>query len=327
MKTIAMAVVVVLSTFAVSASSLSITAETDQISSLPGIPITLTLTVENTTDISQKLPGRMVLEVQPEHGQPFVPSVLGFPVAGLPDEYRDLQNLDPHEKRTFEIPLSAALMSGAMADPRLWSPGTYGLQLFFHDELRNEDVLRFGLRGLLGAGSISSEPMVSSRATIHIKQPAGIDAEIWNALISRTQGRGLLLTDDVEADRIAKELWPIAGDSAYMPYLITYMRYVPRKDFDPIWDRVIEHNPGHPVAEQARLLRATVKAQEAKSAIYSGGNLQEILAKTEEARAELAALQEGSQHDLLRIRARNALAKMGNREQIIQTYREVAPNR
>ncbi len=325
MKRIIAALLSLLATFSVTASSLSVKAEADSATALPGIPIRLILTVENTSDGALTLPNLLVVETRADTGPPFIPDVLDIPVSSVPDEYRDARRLRAGERRVYEIPLSSNLTDGAMADPRLWTPGTYRLRVLMHDDLRNDDVHQFGLDRLLGAGRIHSPLIASSEATIRIEAPAGIDSEIWAALLEKTEGRGLGRTRDDQADAIAKELWSLPGTSAYKPYLVAFMRHTPIEELKPIWKQVTERYPAHPVAEVIRLGRAEAKAHEAKAEISRGGDLGAILRQTEEARAELTALEKEARNDLVRIRARNALAAVKSRERLTEMYRDLAP--
>ena len=217
MKRITLALLSLLATLSVAASSLSVTAEADPQSALPGVPIRLIVTVENTSDREHTVPGLFVVQAHADAGAPFVPDVFDIPVMPLPDEYREARTLQAGKKRVYEIPLSSTLTDGAVADPRLWVPGTYRLQVLLHDDLRNDDVHQFGLDGLLGAGRISSPLLVSSQAKVRIDEPAGVDREIWSTLLAKTEGRGLARTRDDRADAIAKELWARPGTSAYKP--------------------------------------------------------------------------------------------------------------
>ena len=310
----------------VTASPLSITVEVDPPSALPGIPVSLILTVENTSDVPQTVPSRTVLIARPASGERFIPDAVGVLVKAFPYEYRDERVLRPGQKRAYEIPLATALTDGAMADPRLWKPGTYQLQLFLHDDLRDDDVDQFGLDELLGAGRISSPLLVSPEATLRVEKPTGVDAEIWTMLLDKTQGRGLLRNDERASDTIAKELWSRAAKSPYMPYLIPYMRYTPRPELKDKWRQLVEADPNHPVAEAIRLGNAEMKALEAETAIFHGGDLDAILSQSDEARAELATLAKDARHDLIRVRARHELTKLKSRERLTELYREVAPN-
>jgi len=307
------------------ASSLSMSAEADPRSALPGVPVRLIVTVENKSDVRQTLPERMVIQVRPENGEPFIPEVFDQPVKMLPEEYLEARTLKPAEKRIYDIPLATELTAGAMADSRLWAPGIYGLRLYFHDDLQSDPVSYFGLDGLLAAGRIRSPLLVSSEATLHVEQPTGVDAEVWATILKKTEGRGLLINGLTKSDPLARELF--ARDSAYMPYLIDYMKSTPHDQFEAIWSRIIKYDPDHPVVESVRLARARTKAYEAENSISKGANLQTILAQTDEARSELEALQKDARQDLVRIRSRNALAKVKSRERLVEMHREMASKR
>lgn len=310
------------------AAPLSVAARVEPASALPGIPVRLLVTVENTSDVLQTMPHLLVVRARPDGREMFIPEVLDFPVKALPEEYDDAARaLKAHESRTYEIPLGGSLTSGAMADRRMWLPGTYTLQAFFHDDLRNDDVHRFGIDGLLGAGRIGSSLVASSAATLRIETPTGIDEAIWLTILEKTGNRGLALNDERSSDAIARELWTRAGMSAYMPYLLTYMRYVPRDELQAMWATVVARDPNHVVAEEIRLGQAQMKAMRAEAGISTGGELSTIVEETEAARAEIAALAHNSRHPLVQLRAAKALAAVKSRERIVELYRDIAPKR
>lgn len=305
-------------------SSLSITAAADPPSALPGVPVSIVLKVENTSAVAQKLPKLFVLQVSRDGGKAFIPDGLGSPVKALASEYDEVsRTLGPRETRTYEIALgNNYLTAGPMADPRLWVPGNHVFRVFLHDELREGDVHALGLERLLAAGRVSTPLLVSSEATLHVEKPSGVDADIWAKILEMTEGRGLSRNRDDASDAIANELWAVAGHSAYMPYLVGYMRSVPRAQWEGIWQQVIERHPTHRVAEELRLARASSRALQARSSAVDGGDLQVLLRSADDARSELAELQKNARHDLIRIRARKELEKLKTREELIELHRE-----
>jgi len=74
-----------------------------------------------------------------------------------------------------------------------------------------------------------------------------------------------------------------------------------------------------------RFGRAQAKALDAEAEIARGGDLEAILRATDEARAELTGLQKEARHDLVRVRARQALLAVKSRERLIEKYRDTAP--
>jgi hypothetical protein len=327
-RTILAAAALLLMAFPAAASSPSLTAEADPASTLPGLPVRLRLTVNNTSSVPLTVPHKMVLEVRAESGEPFLaapaPELL---VAYLPDEYRDDRTVAAGQSRVFDVPLAETITDGRFADSRLWTPGTYGLRLLMHDDLDAGEIHQFGVHGLLAARQISTPLFVTSEATLHIEQPAGTDAEIWSAILAKTGGRGLYLVGSTAAEKIATELLPRVGDSAYMPYLHGYVWSLPLEKRQVFWKRVLELDPNHPVAEGIRLGGALRKAKEAEASISKGGDLDSILRRTDEARAELQLLASEAKHDLLRVKARTALNGIKSRERIVEMHRELAPKR
>lgn len=103
------------------------------------------------------------------------------------------------------------------------------------------------------------------------------------------------------------------------------MRYTPIEELKPVWKQIIEQYPAHPVTEVIRFGRAEAKAHEAEAEISRGGDLASLLQQTEEARAELKALEKEARHDLVRIRVRHALATVKSPERLKEMYRDLAP--
>jgi len=308
----------------ISGAPLTISVQVDPPAALPGVPVSLILDVENTSNRSQVIPSRMILVVRPSAGEAFVPTSVGASVRPFPEEYRDERTIGPGETKRYEIPVADQLTAGAMTDRRLWNPGAYDFQLVLRDDLRDSDIERSGVNALFSARANSSL-LISSPAKLQVENPTGVDAEIWSTLLEKTGGRGLLRNDDRQSDAIARELWGRAADSAYRPYLIAYMKYTPREELVAKWREIVDKDPSHRVAETIRLGNAQMKALEAETALTRGGSFETILAQTEQARSELQTLAAtNSRHDLLRVRARRELAKLRSREELAAAYRERA---
>lgn len=326
MRRTLMALTFMVAAFQAAAASLAVTARVEPESALPGIPVRVVLTVANAGDTPQTLPRLWVIQARNESGLVFIPEVLDFPVKALPEEYDErARTLNARETKTFEVPLGTTLTSGAMADPRLWEPGTYTVQVFLNEKLRANDIYAYGLGGLLGAGRISAPLLPSSTATLRIEKPTGIDAEIWTTIREKTNNLGFAVYGEVEADALVNALWARAGQSAYMPYLLGYMRYTPRETLEARRDEVVKRNPQHPVAEGIRIGRAQMKVVRARAAMYAGSSdLESVLEQVDEARAELSVLQTDVRQDVLRVQARKSLLEIAPREKWIEEYREVA---
>lgn len=337
MKRIAMLSIVLLTALTASAQPaaaarvdrpLKITARTEPSVALPGIPVVLVLTVENMSGVPQTLPKKLLIEARRQSGEAFLPGgVPATPVLGWPDEYRDALTIEPGQSRVFHYPLAPELTSRVMADPRMWEPGSYALRVLMHDQLQNDDVVAFGAHGLLGAGRISTPLLASTDATLRVEKPAGLDAEIWAAIVDRTGGRGLAMNPEERADAIARELWPRAADSAYGPYLVYYVRNASPEQRKQMWEQVIKRDPNHPVAQTIRIAAARRMALEAKWSIAKGADLPTVLTQTEQARATLVSLAGEVKNDLLRIAVRNALAEMKSREELAEMHRDLAPRK
>jgi hypothetical protein len=328
MNRIAMLSIALLTALTAGAGPLSIKVQVDPAMALPGIPVHLVLAVENTSGVGQKLPELFTLEATPESGQAFLPNALPeFPVQTFPKEYHDALTIGPGQTRVYDLPLASELTARVVGDPRLWEPGSYGLRVYFHDELRNEDIARFGLHGLLGAGRISTPLLASAGATLRIERPSGIDAEIWNAIVKKTVGRGLAISTEEDSDAVARELWARSQESAYGPYLVYYIRKVTAEKRKEIWAKVIERDPSHPIAQTIRIASARRMALEAKWSIEKGADLAPLLARTEQARRALKTLASEVTSDLLRIAVQSALTEIKSREELIEIHHEIAPKR
>jgi hypothetical protein len=307
----------------ISAAPVTISVQIDPPVALPGVPVSLILDVENTSNKPQVIPSRVLLLVRASEGEAFVPSTVGASVQPFPEEYRDQRTIPPGETRRYEVPVANDLTAGAMMDPRLWNPGKYDFQLILRDDLRDTDIERFGLNALFSGRA--SDALITPPATLQVEKPAGTDAEIWSLLLEKTGGRGMLRNDDRQSDAIARELWNRAANSPYRPYLIAYMRYLPHDELIIKWREIVEKYPSHRVAETIRLGDAQVKALEVEKALTQGGDLEEILARAEQARNQFQALAAtDSRHDLVRVRARRELGKLRSREEMVAAYRERA---
>lgn len=285
--------------------------------SLPGIPVAAVLTVTNSGAAAVSVPSSFVVRVSNEEGDSFLAAQAPeFAVRTLPAEYAGMRSLAAGETRTFEIPLASALTDGVMGDERLWRPGRFAVQVLLHDELRVEDVIRFGVDGLLAAGRIGSPLSESTVATLRIDAPVGADARVWHAIVDETGRRGLARIREKDAAHLAGRLWSDAEQSAYWPYLLAYVRVASADEGDVLINRVVARDPDHPVAQVMRLGRATAKARQAETMLDQGRSLEDAIRITSEARHELEELSRHAASDLVRRRSSLALANVKTAEQL-----------
>ena len=137
MKTAIILAVALSSTLHLAASDLSIRASLDREHSLPGIPVTVRFDVTNGGKAEAKVPRLVGLGVTPAHQAAFAAGeVLQERMHTIPGFYEDDELVvRPGETRRFELPLGETLASGWFADPRLWKPGRFSLQVCLGEKL------------------------------------------------------------------------------------------------------------------------------------------------------------------------------------------------
>jgi hypothetical protein len=322
-RTISSGLVVLALAMTAAAQPLSIGVRVVPESALPGVPVSLRLSVRNRSNRVQMVPSLMLIRVRHADGTTFFPSVSETPVRVFPEEYSDLRAVAPRTARVFEVPLAEDLTAGAMADPRLWAAGDYEVQLILHDLSSTLDAVAYQRGNQHPPRAAGDAPLVTPYAVLRVEVPRGVDADIWSKIVERTHGRGLMVTPEGDADAIARELWGGGERSFYLPYVVRYTRHNSGEESAAICAAILERYPRHPVADVVRLSALDVLSREAETMAFNGGDLSAALQKAEVARVELDKLRKVATSGLHRLRITRVLTAVPSAAKLKEIHREM----
>ena len=184
---------------------------------LPSIPVTLRVTMENTARQRAELPREVFLLVTPEGGEPFVArnATRG---AGINEsngaifvKYWPETFVEPRKTVTLEI------------EP----DGAFGVPLWFEDE-RIHRPGRYRLEVLLGYGvatdtrfrALEHALVRSTPATLEVSEPQGDDATVWAALQALFEKRPAVDDDGHDRRAAKKEILTKYPDSTYAGWVL-----------------------------------------------------------------------------------------------------------
>lgn len=284
---------------------------------LPSAPVWISCEIRNATDHPVALPTKYIIEFTPPSGDPFLAWQVTSFVAPLPDAYELQPPLQPGETRVVDFPSGSQLADGIFADKRLWQPGPWTFRVILSSELRGDRLERVPWSGLMGAGFVTTAPLVTPMIRLTVEEPAGIDAEAWKALRA-LPSFGVL--DLPKGSDVAMQLWDKYRSSRYAPYFgIFAARYVKRtggedrfKVAQNIYERVIALDRDAVVSDGLRFGSAFGKALDARAM----DDLATAVRKTNDARAALEPVIPQAKHELTRVQARNELRKLKSPEEL-----------
>lgn len=316
------AIAIILSAFVVAtaaADDLIVTAASVSPSSvLPSAPVWISCDIRNTTDHPVALPTKYIIEFTPPKGEPFLAWQVTSFVAPLPEAYELQPALQAGETRVIDFPTGSGLDDGIFADKRLWQPGTWSFRVILSSELRSDRLERVPWSGLMGAGFATSPVLVTPTIRLTVEEPAGIDAEAWNALVGLKSGVGTLYGPKGSA--IAKQFWEKYGESRYALYFgLAAAQHILQtgseerfKVVHDINERVIALDRDAVVSDGLRFGPAFGKALDARDM----ENLGIAIRKTSDARAALEPVVAQAKHELTRVQARNEIRKLKSPEEL-----------
>lgn len=263
------ALVISLSFISASASPapLSISAEIKPTRTLPGIPVSVLMTVTNEAKKTHRLPRQFVVEVIGSDSGPFLANggSRAFLVGRVPEVYESSLDLAPAETRTFQIPLGYSIaFPGYLSDPALLVPGTYRLRLIFSEKLQED--------GLPSVGFFDRTLpfMETNEMVLEVQRPEGQDAEVLAQLRASynvaTLG-SLNATKQIEfAERYAVRF----QESSYSPWLaVLAPTRTLAEGFEKIL-KVLEMNPDPLLADRIRVSLADIQHHLWVQARYEG---------------------------------------------------------
>jgi len=285
---------------------------------LPSTPVWISCDIRNATDHPVALPTKYIIEFTPPKGEPFLVWQVTSFVAPLPEAYELQPPLQPGETRVVDFPTGSGLDDVIFDDKRLWQPGAWSFRVILSSELRSDRLERVPWSGLMGAGFVTAPLLVTPTIRLTVEEPAGIDAEAWNALVGLKSGVGTLYGSKGSA--IAKQFWDKYGGSRYALYFgLAAAQHILQtggedrfKVVHDINERVIALDRDGVVSDGLRFGPAFGKALDARDM----ESLATAVRKTTDARAALEPVVAQAKHELTRVQARNELRKLKSRDDL-----------
>jgi hypothetical protein len=177
----------------------------DQSTTLPGIPVGISLILKNSSNHSVTLRGFPYLRVTPEKGSSFfakwgLNSEAGWITA---DATKPLQ-LRASETKEIRFPVDVTLTSPEwFFDNRLSFPGTYHLQIII---ATSKDHIQ--------------DSITSNEVVLTVEDPHADDSLVWNRMQQLSGGKGWGGQEWTEmCFQLAKEIWDTHRTSNYFPYI------------------------------------------------------------------------------------------------------------
>ncbi|HEY0370579.1 MAG TPA: hypothetical protein VGD79_01175 [Thermoanaerobaculia bacterium] len=305
--------------------SLVLTAEPSR--TLPGIPVSLSVTAINDGDVDVALPAGLLLRVVPSSGEPFL-AQWGFrqerrySSAAFPETPG---TVPAHGRKTFLFPAAdIERAAGWFADPRIHIPGSYRLELLLADRLPEEELAHAAAVQL---ESVVPVRIASTQAVLTVDTPDGEDAVLWNRLQELARKRGaatwsVLFWNLEERASFAHDALQNHPQSPYAAYAAPYENSIPDDRRIDAVNRVLAAQPSTPNREHLRLFVAQSQAAvagDAEAAVPPNQRL--AVEMTERARATFAALERESADPAIRSASRAARAKLPTAQELQQRMR------
>lgn len=305
--------------------SLVLTAEPSR--TLPGIPVSLSVTAVNESDVAIALPKGLLLRVVPASGEPFL-AQWGFrqerrySSAAFPE---NPGTVPAHGRKIF---LFAAAdierAAGWFADPRLQVPGSYRLELLLTDQVPEEELAHVPAVQLESRVPVR---IASTHAVLTVDTPDGEDAVLWSRLQELARKRGaatwsMLFWNLQERAAFASDAIQNHPRSPYAAYAAPYENSIPDDRRIDAVNRILAAQPSTPNREHLRLFVAQTQAAvagDAEAAVPPNPKL--ALEMTERARATFAALERESADPAIRSASHAGRAKLPTAQELQQRMR------
>jgi len=283
-------------------------------STLPGIPVSFLVTITNPTGQVLTLGDVMTLRATTDGGTFDVLGLMNQKEIGLPPESVDRCAGQPclqiaaNGQRDLLVDVGPVLAgNGFFADRRLMKPGTYDL------ELKLYDMDRWFEEG----ASIRT-----NAATLKVRQPTGVDLEVWNFLNEvAAPGEWELLSWASAKPRLSQEIQSRYPTSAYVPSVVSFGSITKFPGDVSAFDHALTMAPPVTVRDNLLWHKAEHLAQQSRIALLSERDLEQAVALADRARDAFMELQRVAISDLMRQRAAKGLSHLNTRAMAEETLR------
>ena len=272
-------------------------------STLPGIPVSFLITVTNPTDQVLTLGNALTLKATTDGGTFDVLDFINQKEIGLPTEGVDkcsgqpCLHIPPNGQRDLLVDVGPVLAdNGFFADRRLMKPGTYDLVLSLYD---------------LGRWFEEGAAIRTNSARLTVRQPTGVDLEVWNFLNEvASPGEWVLLSWASARPLLSREIQRRFPTSSYVPSVVSLGALgLPYYDVSP-YDHALAMNPPLTVRDNLLLHKAGHLAGESEYAISAFRDVEQSLALADRARDAYLELQRVAFSDPMRQAAAKGLSEL-----------------
>jgi hypothetical protein len=278
-------------------------------STLPGIPVSFLVTVTNPSTRPLTVGNGMSLTATTAEGTFDVLDMTNKTVVALPDEGIDkcravsCLHVPPNGQRDLLIDVGPVLHGNVFFhDRRLMAPGTYALELTLYT---------------FDAGAIRTNP-----ATLTVRQPTGIDLEVWNFLKEAAAPSDWVLTSwAYSKPLLVQEIQSRYPTSAYVPSVVSLGAISKFPGDVTAFDHALAMNPPVTVRDNLLWHKAAYLAGQSKHVLRSLRDAEQAVALADRARDAYLELQRGAISDLMRQRAAEGLSQLNTRAMAEETLR------
>lgn len=320
MKTTTLAVLTILATLLCGTASAEVIVGFSIIPerTLPGIPVTFRVQLQNTGSEVATLASGAWLDVTKADGTSFVATAQrGEPLwAALAPQIGNSVVLQPGETRVFYQQPDCSLGENEyFFEGRMTLPGEYSLRLRIPAPWEARDVPR---------REFSSNPV-----TMTVIEPTGEDAEVWarmQELSARKHGIGFSVWEWADYQfSLANEIYAKWPHSQYLPYVACFKGGTLQERLAFVAQAVALNPPG-PMADKVKLSLASLHAFLADEA---RADLDEAIAVAEvtEARRIIQDVAATTSYEFVRQTTQKALANVGTVEQMRDSIAELREHR
>jgi len=271
---------------------------------LPGLPVSFHVTMTNRSSHRIVVPANVQLRVTPADGEAFT-ARYGYIEDGTigtwpRGEYGERIALLPNETREIVFPVDTTLMGPEwFGDPRLSHPGSYRLQLIADAQ---------------GDDAEPSTTIVSTTATLIVRQPTGEDAKVWTKM-QELAGPSGWHTGMHTMNGIAGYVWHEHPTSSYLPYVASVLALSDSAETIRALQAAIELDPHGLRSEWLGVVLASTHVRAAhEAALVHGGDPAAVSAHNEAARTIYSNLLT-AKNAAIRRRAEIGLADIAERTQ------------
>lgn len=287
-------------------------------STLPGIPVSFLASITNPTDRVLTLGSVMTLKATTD-GMTF--DVVGDrnqTVLSIPSEAMDdcggvpCLRVPANGQRELLIDITPVLMGNEFfRDSRLMKPGRYDLELSLY----------------IASLTMDKGAIRTNAATLTVRQPTGVDLEVWKFLNEvAAPSEWVLVSWATAKPRMSQEIQSRYPTSGYVPYVVSLGSTTRFPGDVAAFENALAMNPPVTVRDNLLWHKAEYLSNHSEYVLRSFRDLERAVALSDRAREAFLELQRVAISDLMRQRAAKGLSHLNTRAMAEDTLRLYASN-